>query len=84
LRLSGDRFPAFGFGNQEGIKRSCCGKTAETSAEGREEEITSHKCSSRELVVLPPPLTTVCGLAVVQGLAPQHRVQTKMGPRLAG
>lgn len=40
------------------MKRSRCGKTAETSAEEWEEEELLTKCSSRELAV-PPPLLSL-------------------------
>lgn len=72
------------FRNCEGIKRSRCGKTAETSAEEWEEEEAANQmqqqgaCSSSSSA-----LTARCEPAVIKGLAPQHRLQGETGLRSA-
>lgn len=72
------------FRNREGIKRSCCGKTAETSAEEWEEEEVANQmqqqgaCSSSSSA-----LTARCEPAIIKGLAPQHKLQRETGLRSA-
>jgi len=46
------------FKHREGIKRPCCGKTAETSAEGWEEdEKVANQMQQQGAAVPPPPLS---------------------------
>lgn len=71
----------FALGIERVWKRSCCGKTAETSAEEweEEEEVANQMqqqgaCSSNSST-----LTARCEPAAIKGLAPQHKLQRETG-----
>lgn len=71
------------FRNCEGMKRSCCGKTAETSAEEWEEKAANQRQQQRACSSFLSALTARCGPAVIKGLAPQHRLQGETSLRSA-
>lgn len=88
LEMSSQILAAVCFRNQEGIKRPCCGKTGETSAEGweeveEEEEVTNQMQQQGSCSSFSSTLTTRYEPAVIKGLAPQHRLQSKTGLRSA-
>lgn len=71
------------FRNREGIKRSCCGKTVETSAEEEEEEVANQMQQQGTCSSSSSALTARCEPAVIKGLAPQHKLQRETGLRSA-
>lgn len=66
------------------MKRSRCGKTAETSAgEWEEEEAANQMQQQGACSSSLSALTARCEPAVIKGLAPQHRLQGETGLRSA-
>lgn len=66
------------------MKRSCCGKTAETSAEEWEEEKAANQMQQQGACsTFSSALSTRCEPAVIKGLAPQHKLQGETGLRSA-